>query len=120
MLPKLLEVPLCGIPKITEYFISKEETIDDDVSNPAFKITTQGSNLKEARKKYFIDQKSLQSNNLIDIYENFGLEAARKFLLDEIRQVLGVESIQDCHIKLLVDTMTAAGEVFSPRSHATP
>jgi DNA-directed RNA polymerase beta' subunit len=53
----------------------------------------------------------LQSNNVWDIYENLGIEAAREFLIDEFISIM--EGINYCHVKLLVEKMTYTGNISS-------
>ena len=45
----------------------------------------------------------LQSNNVWDIYENLGIEAAREYLIEEFINIM--EGINSCHVKLLVEKM---------------
>jgi DNA-directed RNA polymerase beta' subunit len=53
----------------------------------------------------------LHSNNVWDIYENLGIEAARLFLIAEFESIM--EGINTCHIKLLVEKMTFTGTISS-------
>ncbi len=74
-------------------------------------IETDGTNFRKLLGNKLIDPYRLQSNNVWDIYENLGIEAARQFLIDELQSIM--EGVNLCHIKLLVDKMTHIGTISS-------
>ena len=98
------DILLYGVPNIKDYYISKE--------NNEYIVTTIGSNLKELCTLKYIDQSTLQTNNLWEIYTISGIEGARKFLIEELKQIVNNE-INECHIQLLVDTMLSSGSINS-------
>ena len=51
------------------------------------------------------------SNNIWDIYNVLGVEAARQFIIDEFMTLM--EGINACHIQLLADKMTHRGTISS-------
>jgi len=67
-----------------------------------------------------VDLTKLKTNDYVFIQETYGIEAARRYLLDEIQQVLGKEGIAvSCrHLNLIVDNMTYRGEVQANRYSA--
>lgn len=78
---------------------------------------TQGSNLLDIMGMDGIDPTKVYSNNIIEVYEVLGIEAARKTLLDEIVDVLGNIKVNLRHISLLVDVMTSKGVILSVNRH---
>ena len=105
VLPILEKMVICGIRGITSIYY----TIHDKTGE--WYIETDGTNFKELLCSHIIDRDRLQSNNVWDIYENLGIEAARQFLIDEFLEIM--EGINDCHVKLLVDKMTYSGTISS-------
>ena len=105
---KLEELTISGIPKIQDYYINK-------LTENQYYVSTNGSNLKELLKLKFIDKKTLKSNDLWDIFNIIGIEGVRKFLIEELTSIVSSDGgfINECHITLLVDTMTFTGNVVS-------
>lgn len=110
---KLEDIILDGIPKIKDFHITKnpDTTNQDDL----YLVSTCGSNLKELLKLDCIERKSLRTNDLWEIYSLMGIEAVRKFLIEEFNQIVCSDGgfIHNCHISLLVDTMTCNGSITS-------
>ena len=70
-------------------------------------LTTIGSNLGEILNIYGIDNKETISNNVYDVEKNFGIDAAREILYDEILAKVG-----NVHTAALIaDFMTCKGYV---------
>ena len=63
----------------------------------------------------YVDIENTLSNDILEIYSLFGIEAARSVLIDEIVGVVKHEGeyINSRHIELLCDMMTSRGELFS-------
>jgi DNA-directed RNA polymerase II subunit RPB1 len=82
-------------------------------------INTYGSNLLDVMAMHNIDQYKTVSNRIDEIYEIFGIEAARYMLLKEINDVLEAAetSINMRHLELLCDTMTYQGFAVSVSIH---
>ena len=108
IIPDLKLVHICGIEGINDFFYQK----DDD--NNWF-ITSDGSNMNELFKLDFVDTYNSCSNNMWEVYEMFGIEAARQFLIDEYMYVVSSDGtyINERHVKLLVDVMTQHGMISS-------
>jgi len=101
--PILEKMIICGIPGINTiyYTCEKDEWL----------VETDGSNFKKLLGHPIIDMTRLQSNNVWDIYETLGIEAANQFLIDEFLSIM--EGINLCHVKLLVEKMTYMGTISS-------
>ena len=106
--PILEKLIICGIPGIESIYYSK---MQNDKNEEEWYIETDGSNFRQLLGHDIIDMPRLQTNNVWDIYENLGVEAARQFLIDEFMELM--EGINQCHVKLLVDKMTFSGTISS-------
>ena len=64
-----------------------------------------------------IDPVRTYSNDIYEIYEILGIEAARNALYREFMEVVGDGSINYRHMSLLLDTMTNRGNLMSVDRH---
>jgi DNA-directed RNA polymerase II subunit RPB1 len=82
-------------------------------------LETEGANLLETFTFKHIDHTKSVSNNIIEIYEIFGIEAARQSLLNEMKMVLSFDGsyVNHRHLAILVDTMTCRGNLTSVTRH---
>lgn len=103
VLPILNKLVICGIPGITNIYYTNE--------NKEWYLETDGTNFKKLLGNPIIDMTRLHSNNVWDIFETLGIEAAREFLINEFLTIM--EGINDCHVKLLVEKMTYNGTINS-------
>ena len=78
-------------------------------------LETDGSNLSELFEFEEIDFKRTISNDINDIFKVLGIEAVRKIILDEIRNVIEPYDIyiNYRHISILCDYMTQKGYLTS-------
>lgn len=108
VLPELNDIILCGIDNINDFFYQKDE-------NNNWYITTDGTNLENLLLLDSIDDHNTISNNMWEIYEIFGIEGVRQFLIDEFISVVSSDGtyINERHVKLLVDVMTQHGIITS-------
>ena len=107
VLPKLLDIDICGIKNIKNYYLKKE--------NEDWYVETEGSNLLEILSLPYINLKTIKSNNMWEIYQIMGIEATREFLIEEFTNVVSSDGtfINPSHILLLVDMMTFQGNINS-------
>lgn len=101
--PILEKLVICGIPGILSIYYTNE--------NDEWFVETDGSNFRKLLGHPIVDETRLQSNNVWDIYENLGIEAAREYLIQEFIDIM--EGINSCHVKLLVEKMTFVGTISS-------
>jgi DNA-directed RNA polymerase II subunit RPB1 len=80
-------------------------------------ISTEGSNLMEIMGMDGVDSSQVMTNNIMEVYETLGIEAARKLMHAEILNVLGSIYVNHRHISLLIDTMTNNGTIISTTRH---
>lgn len=120
VIPHLFEIIVCGIPSVHNFFFNKYNPIDigekpDFQGQQKWMVETQGSNYKKLLAMDIVRSDILVSNNMWDIYEILGIEAARAFLIDEFTNVVSSDGtyINVRHVMLLVDMMTFSGTISS-------
>lgn len=98
-----LDHMVCGIKGIKEAFLTKTG------------FETTGSNLKET----LLIDKTVSSDDIWDVLDTLGVEAAREVLFREITRVLKANGayVAACHIKLLADWMTLEGSIRGTTRH---
>jgi DNA-directed RNA polymerase subunit A" len=91
-----------GIPDVT---ILKEDSGE-------LVIITEGVALKQVMAMDEVDNSRIYSNSITDVYNLFGVEAARQVIINEIMQVVNSQglSINERHVLLIGDIMTRTGE----------
>jgi len=96
---RLKTVAVSGIKGITQVLPVKRK---ED-----FVVLTAGSNLKEIMKLEYIDIIRTTTNDINEIYEYFGIEAARQAIIDEVYKVMENQglNIDIRHVMLVADTM---------------
>lgn len=106
---KILDTSVCGIPKIKDFFIQKEDM------TKKFVINTEGTNMIELLKLPYLDIKTLKTNHMWDVFNIIGIEGTRKFLLEELTNIVSSDGtfINQCHLTLLIDLMTFNGTIQS-------
>lgn len=108
IIPAILPIKVSdGVPKIQAVYPLKKDG--------EWIVETDGSNLSMLLAGDFIDQTRTISNNMWEIYNTLGIEAARNFLIEEFSAVVSSDGtyVNDSHIKLLVDIMTYNGAISS-------
>jgi len=99
-------VILKGIKGIKRVVIRKEESGE-------YVLYTEGSTLKEVLAIDGVDATRTRTNNVNEIYEVMGIEAARAALIHEATETLKEQglNVDVRHIMLVADIMTVDGEV---------
>ncbi|MBU2522718.1 MAG: DNA-directed RNA polymerase subunit A' [Nanoarchaeota archaeon] len=102
---KLKDVIIAGIKGISQILVKKEGS--------KYIIITAGSNLEEILNVKGVDADRTTTNNIHEVSEVLGIETARQVIIKEIRKVITEQGldIDERHILLVADTMTASGEV---------
>ncbi len=102
---KLKETIISGVKGIEQVLVVKRDN--------NFVITTLGTNLKEIMKLKEVNPEKTISNDVYEVAEIFGIEAARELLMFEITEVLKTQGldIDTRHLKLITDAMTNSGEI---------
>lgn len=106
----ITNVVVKGIPTLKRAAIR----VDTCGNNAKHYLMIEGEGLREVMATYGIDPCHTFSNNVIEIAQTLGIEAARTCIINEIKTTMenhGI-SIDSRHLKLLADTMTYRGEVL--------
>jgi len=80
-------------------------------------IDTDGTNLQKILANPNVDAIRTRSNDIYEIYQILGIEAARNMLYHEFMEVVGEDAINYRHMSLLLDTMTNRGTLMSVDRH---
>lgn len=104
---KILESHVSGIKNISQIIVQKDEIGE-------WVIHTLGSNLKKVCDIEGVDGTQTTTNNIFEIYDVFGIEAARNAIIKESmhtieEQGLGVDIR---YVMLLADLMTSRGGIM--------
>tara|TARA_Y100000389_G_scaffold8472_4_gene8075 strand:+ start:549 stop:7397 length:6849 start_codon:yes stop_codon:yes gene_type:complete len=82
-------------------------------SNKEWLIDTDGSNIIDVILHPAVDGNRTISNDVIEMHQVFGIEAARQTIIREIHEVMDeAAEIDPRHINLLVDMMTTKGKLI--------
>ena len=102
---KLKRLVVSGIKEIRRVIIRKE--------GDEYVLYTEGSNLKKVMKEKGVDFTRTVTNNIYEIYEVLGIEAARNAVINEAISTLEEQGLEvdRRHIMLVADVMTADGEL---------
>ena len=92
---------------------------DGIINNTQWILETEGSNLLGSFELNGIDHTKSITNNILEIYTIFGIEAARQGLLNELRTVLSFDGsyVNYRHLSILVDVMTCRGSILAMTRH---
>jgi DNA-directed RNA polymerase subunit A" len=102
---KILSTKLKGVRGIKKVIIQKRGN--------EYVLIAEGSNLEELMRIPGIDHKRLYTNNVFEIEQVLGIEAARAAIIKEIKNVLDDQGldVDIRHIILLADMMTWTGHI---------
>jgi DNA-directed RNA polymerase subunit A" len=78
-----------------------------------FIVITAGTNLKKVLELDFVDSTRTISNDIFEIANVLGIEAARQAIIDEVSKVIESQglNVDIRHVMLIADTMCHSGEV---------
>ena len=110
---KVRDLQISGIKGIGKVIIRRDPNIEEWI------IHTEGSNLKEILDMEGIDHVRTTTNNIHEIGEVLGIEAARQSIINEAQNTLSEQglSVDVRHIMLVADIMTSEGVVKSIGRH---
>lgn len=108
-------VVVAGLPNIARAVIA----IDDTIQPHRYKLCVEGTGLRDVMATYGVIGSKTKSNNIIEVYNTLGIEAARTTIVKEITDVMEGHgmSVDYRHIMLLASQMTARGEVLGITRH---
>jgi DNA-directed RNA polymerase subunit A" len=102
---KLLKLHIGGVKSIENVIVIKE--------SDGWIIQTTGTNLKKILKLDFVDAGRTRTNDIHQVYEILGIEAARNVILQEAKETLEEQGldVDVRHLMLLADMMTFDGTI---------
>ncbi|MCS7126204.1 MAG: DNA-directed RNA polymerase subunit A' [Aigarchaeota archaeon] len=108
---KILSSRVKGVRRITKAMLKYE--------NGEYVILTEGSNLREVMSIPEVDHRRVWSNNIHEIAEVLGIEAAREAIVREMKHVLDEQGldVDIRHLLLLADVMMLNGSVKQVGRH---
>jgi DNA-directed RNA polymerase II subunit RPB1 len=115
---KILDTVLTGVDGIGRVHLRavKNELVqngelDGYLSTEQYVLDVEGTNLYDLLVFPGVDPTRTFSNDIHEIKEVFGIEAARMALYEEINEVFSTEKVNYHHLAVLVDTMTFTGRI---------
>ena len=116
LVEELRDIVFKGIEEISRVVIRKEE-LD---TGEEFVLYTEGSNLKKVLDIEGVDASRTTCNNIHEIHDNLGIEAAREAIIEETMNTLeeqGLDDVNIRHLMLVADIMTNTGDIESIGRH---
>jgi DNA-directed RNA polymerase II subunit RPB1 len=121
LLDKIILRGVSGISKVT---MRSDRTFGyyegpNFVRKPQWVLDTSGVNLLDILAHPAVNFPKTISNDIYEVYDNLGIEAARMVLFEEINNVIAFEGayVNSRHLSLLVDIMTTKGTLMSIDRH---
>lgn len=115
---KILNTSLTGVSGIGRVFLRsvKNELVPDSrvggyAPMEQYVLDVEGTNLYDLMVFSGVDGTRTTSNDIHEINEVFGIEAARLSIYEEINEVFASEKVNYHHLSVLVDTMTFSGRI---------
>jgi DNA-directed RNA polymerase, beta'' subunit/160 kD subunit len=123
VLDQLLNIKVSGVSGIQQIGYQKKSVSCPPIGTPhlqsasappiqsvhEWEISTLGTNLIELLTHPLVDFRTTTSNNVWEIFDIFGIEATRTFLINAFKAIISSGSVDPSHLKLLVDSMTFRG-----------
>ncbi len=108
---RFLDKHIAGVQGIVRVTVDK--VINEETGEEEWVLYTTGSNLKEVLKFEGVDPVRTVTNDIFEIYEVLGIEAARNAIIDEIKAVLDEQGldVDIRHVMLVADMMTRDGAI---------
>ena len=116
LVEQLRDIVFKGIEEITRVVIRKEETADGE----EFVLYTEGSAFGDVLTIEGVDASRSTCNNIHEIHEELGIEAAREAIINETVDTLreqGLDDVNIRHLMLVADIMTNEGTIESIGRH---
>jgi len=110
LLERVRSTAIKGVKGVKRVIIRKEGA---QSGKEEYVLYTEGTNLSQVIKVLGVDPTRTISNNIHEICETLGIEAARNSLIREARNVLEEQGldVDIRHIMLVADLMTRTGEI---------
>ena len=104
-----------GISKVFPRKVANNLELQDGnyVKKTTFVLDTEGTNLMSILALDFIDSKRTVTNDIREIYEVLGIEAARQAIMNEVSEVMEDNYINYHHLSLMCDRMTCCDKLVA-------
>lgn len=114
----LSDVILRGITNITQIDINEENIIKFNIDGSInitkeLMMNTAGSNLLEILSNKVVDATRTITNDIIEFYDIYGIEATRNLILQELINIFPEKVANPRHIQLIADIMTYRGRLIT-------
>ncbi len=108
---RFLERHIAGVQGIMR--VTVDRVVNEETGEEEWVLYTAGSNLREVLTFEGVDPTRTVTNDIFEIYEVLGIEAARNAIINEIKAVLDEQGldIDYRHIMLVADLMTREGVI---------
>lgn len=108
-------VVIAGLPHVSRAVIA----VNDAVQPNTYKLCVEGSGLGKVIGTYGVIGAKTKSNNIWEVFQTLGIEAARTTIMNEITDVMEGHgmTVDHRHIMLLASQMTSRGEVLGITRH---
>lgn len=110
------KIPIKGIPTVRRAMI---RTKSDGSGKDIYYIVIEGDGLQQVMATFGVEFKNAMSNNVMEVAQVLGIEAAREVIIKEIQETMQSHGIgiDPRHLKLLADNMTYRGRVLGYTRH---
>jgi DNA-directed RNA polymerase subunit A" len=107
---RVLNLKIKGISGIRRTVVRR---VDKEDGTFEWVIATEGSNLKDMLKVPEVDRNRVYTNDIFEVYNVLGIEAARNVIIREAMKVLEDQGldVNIKHIMLIADAMTKTGKI---------
>lgn len=108
-------VVIAGLPNVSRAVIA----VDDSNGPETYKLCIEGTGLGQVMATYGVIGHKTKCNNIYEVYQTLGIEAARTTIMNEITEVMEGHgmTVDHRHIMLLASQMTSRGEVLGITRH---
>ena len=120
----LNSVSLRGLEGIKRCFMCEQKTtfVNDRgefQGGAEWSIETEGVNLRSVMCHEMVDHRRVFSNNVLEVYDVLGVEAARLAIMNEIRRVIesAGSAVNPRHLAILCDVMSNRGSLMGITRH---
>lgn len=116
LVEELRDIVFKGIEDVTRVVVRKEETDKGE----EFVLYTEGSDFGEVLDIDGVDATRTTCNNIHEVYDELGVEAAREAIINEMLDTLEEQALDDVnvrHLMLVADIMTSRGTIESIGRH---
>jgi len=108
----ICNIIISGVDNIEKSYFRK---IDSEPNKNKWFFELEGTNYIDILNNERIDYKNCMVNNMWEINNTLGIEAVRKFLINEFNEIItsGGINVDNVHLELLADSMTCTGSITS-------